>query len=477
MGYHARLGPSGAFRWSTCTASPGAEDGLPDNGNDSARAGTAEHEAAAECLEHGLDPWDYLGRVFVFLSEREEMWLEALPVERHADIQHRVTLDDEAIDRITAYVTFVRELVQTSGGMLLVENRVPIEHITGEFYWSLDGQEVPEGTPGAVRKPAGGTSDTIILAGDEFISVDYKSGQGRVDAYDVIKPEGIDIISGEPTPPVLAPNKQLAMYASGGLVSYGWMGEFKRIRLIIVQPRLGAISEYTCSREELDAFCETLRLAAIETRENPTFRPSEDACGFCKARLTCKARDEHMLHSVLDGFQSGDISTIEPARLKVVQGNYLGRIYELTDSIQKWCADIHRRVYAELTANRPVIRSDGVAYKLALGRAGNRKWTDPKKVEDFLVNVVGLPKELALDFNVIGPADAEKLAKAKRPRKGQKPVPPLIDADQWTALQALITQEDPKPVVTLATDPKPAVDPIVSGFTDSTPQSDLNLFD
>lgn len=471
MGYHARLGPSGAFRWSKCTASPRAEDAYEDDGNDAARAGTAEHEAGAECLQHDRDPWTYLGREFVFMSAREEMWLSDLPAARHGEIKHRVVFDEEAIERIEAYVKFVRDLVETSGGVLLVENRVPVRHITGESYWSLNGKEVDEGTPGAVLTPAGGTSDVIIITDDEIIIVDYKSGQVRVTAYDVLAHEGIDLISGEPTPASLAPNDQMAMYASGGMELYSWMGNFKRVRMVIVQPRLGAVSEFACSVEELNKHIETLRQAATETRENPTFRAG-DWCGFCKHRINCKARDEHVLSTVLDGFSSGDLVSLQQAPLATVKGNYVGLLYARTEEIKSWCNDIHRRVYQDLCAGRPVINPDGVAYKLVEGRAGNRQWGDSAAVETYLRDSVRLPKEVAYNWKVISPADAEELAKAKKARGGKPAVIPKIGPTQWSRLQELMTQEPGKPVISLATDPKPAIKPSVDGFSDST-----NLFE
>lgn len=471
MGYHARLGPSGAYRWAKCTASPRAEDVFPDNSNDAARAGTAEHEAAAECLQHSRDPWLYLGREFVFLSEREEMWLSDLPAARHAEIKHRVVLDDEAIERIEAYVNFVNEVVQTSGGILLVENRVPVQHITGESYWKLDGKEVDEGTPGAVLTPAGGTADVIVIAGDEIIIIDYKSGQVRITAYDVIQPEGVDLISGDPTPALLAPNDQMAMYASGGIELYGWMADIKRVRMVIVQPRLGAVSEFVLSLDELNKHIDTLRAAATETRENPTFRAG-DWCGFCKARVTCTARDEYVLSTVLDGFKPGDLVSLQQAPTVTVKANYVGLLYARTEEIKAWCGDIHRRVFADLAAGRPVINPDGVAYKLVEGRAGNRKWTDPTAVETYLRDTIRLPKEVAYNWEIISPADAEKLAKAKKARGGKPEVIPAIGKTQWSRLQELMAQEPGKPVISLASDPKPAIQPSVDGFSDST-----NLFE
>lgn len=457
-------------------------DGLTDDGNPASRQGTVEHQAAGECLEFNIDPWAYLGRVMVFLNAREERWLEDLPVERHAEIQHRVELNEEAIERIQQYVSFVRQLVSLTGGVLLVEKRVTVGHITGEGYWSLNGDEVPAGTPGAEWRSAGGTADTIIICDDYMIVADYKSGQLRVDAYDEVLPERIDPITGEVLPPVYEPNKQMAMYAAGALHDYGWMADIKRVRMIVVQPRLGATPEFEMSVDDLNAFIDTLRVAAEETRTNPTFRPDADTCYFCKARTHCKAREEAVLTTVLDGFQSGDIQSLVAAQPRQPHsvGEWLGALYDKLDMIQQWCKDVHARVYNALLAGDTVINSKGVAFKLVEGRAGNRSWTDAE-IAKKLVSM-GVPEDRAYKpREAISVAEAEKLTKAKRGKKGAPGEPAILSQSQWDQLQALIAQEKGKPSISLATDPKPAINPRTEGFNDGgevsqPPVDDLDLF-
>lgn len=473
MGYHARLGPSSAYRWSTCTAAPNAEDGLPNDGNPASRAGTAEHQAAAECLELDRDPWDYLGMVMVFVG-KDEHW-QTSPDDKG---DHLVTLDEDAIERVATYVEFVRDLVQTSGGVLLVEQRVSIDFITGEGHWHIDGVEVPEGTPGAVWKPAGGTSDAIIITDDEITVVDAKFGQMGVRAYDVQRAEGRDPISGYPTPAVLTPNRQGAMYGAGALHDFGWMAPgIKRVRIIIVQPKLASISEFAITVEELNAFVDVLRLAATETRENPTYRPSEEACGFCRrAKVGCKARDTHVLSMVFDGFKDGDVAALVEAKPKVVHANWLGAVYEKLDTITGWVNELHRRVYQELSAGKPVIGTNGSAYKLVDGRMGHRYWKDDSQVEADL-RKAGLPESAIYNRKVISPADAEKLATAKRPRAGKPGIAAAIGPDQWTRLQECIGQDRGMPSIVPGTDPRPAVKPATDGFSDSTtPSGDADLF-
>ncbi len=448
MAVHARLGPSSSSRWRSCTASAAAQDGLTDDGNDSSRQGTAEHQVGSECLEDfAVQPESYLGRTFAFLPDRKEMWLDDVPDDQRFNVMHTVELDDEAVQRVEVYVKFVRQLVALTGGSLLVERRVPIDHITGEA-------------------GAGGTADAILMCGDELIVIDYKSGQGRVDAYEVVTPEAVDLITGAPTPAVLEPNSQLAMYASGALREYGWLGNFNRVRMVIVQPRLNATPEYSVSVDDLNAFIEKLRIAAEETRTSPRYVPSSDNCNFCKARMTCKARESMVLTTVLEGFTEGDAQSLADAQPKAAGDAWLGELYQKLDVIQQWCKDVHARVYRALEAGLPVVTAQGVPFKLVEGRAGNRKWDDEAVVAATLLNM-GVPDDRAFEKSLVSPATVEKLTKAKRGKKGAPGEPALLSLAQWEQLQANIKQEPGKPAISLASDPKPAMTPSIDGFTDN----------
>lgn len=62
--YHAKLSPSSADRWTSCTASINAQEGIPNTNSDASRDGTCCHQILAECLENPeLDLQSYLGRV------------------------------------------------------------------------------------------------------------------------------------------------------------------------------------------------------------------------------------------------------------------------------------------------------------------------------------------------------------------------------------------------------------------------------
>lgn len=440
--YHAKLSPSSAHRWSSCTASVDAQQGMSDSGSEASRLGTTGHQLSAECLEHGFEPQEYIGRTMGFHAGGED-WVDALP--KGTQIQHTVKVDEEMTGACASYINFVREQVELSGATLYVEQRVPIGHITGEYD---DG------------KPAGGTSDVVMIAGSNICTIDLKLGRQKVMAYDVIAPAGLDIITGEATPEVVQINLQLAFYLLGSLEKYP--GDYQSVKAIICQPHLNHVSEYSCSIDELLKVGEWLKEQAEATRTAKVFVPEQSSCHFCKARMTCKARETVVLSTALVGFE--DIDLAQPAPIRV---NQLGSLYEKVGLIQGWCKDVLVRVFDELSAGNPVMRNDGLQYKLVVGKKGNRAFDDEAEAEKLL-------KSFRLKFDemytssLISPAAAEKLSKVK---KGCKE-PPAISAKQWLKLEAHITQSPGSPTVALETDPRPAIVKAEVGFDDVTEDAD-----
>lgn len=362
-----------------------------------------------------------------------------------AVVQHRVVVDAEMIGACTSYINFVREQVKLSGATLHVEQRVPIGHITGEYD---DGE------------PAGGTSDVVMLAGNNICTIDLKLGRQKVMAYDVIAPAGTDIITGEPTPEVLQINLQLAFYLLGSLEKYP--GSYQSVKAIICQPHLNHVSEYSCSVAELLKVGEWLKERAEATRTAPVFAPSQDSCHFCKARMTCKAREHAVLTTALDGFD--DIDHAQPAPIRV---NQLGSLYEKVGMISAWCKDVQIRMFDELSAGNAVMRNDGMHYKLVVGKKGNRQFADEAAAEKLLKSF-RLKSDEMYTRTLITPAAAEKLAKAAK----ESSVPPPISAKQWLKLDAQITQAPGSPTVALETDPRPAIVKAPLGFDDVPEDAD-----
>ena len=452
MGYHARLSPSSASRWTDCTASIGAQEGFPNTTNEASRHGTCCHQLSAECLEHNTDPSTYLGRVMWFPAGGREDWREAFGED--TVLEAEVVVTDEMVEASQAYISFVRQQVQLLGAELIVEQQVPIGHVTGE----------PD---------ARGTADTVMLAGEALVTIDAKFGRGKVYAYDVIEPAGYDVLTGEPKPPVLRMNLQLALYLLGSYEKYGLMGSFTRAKGVIVQPYLNHVSEYECSIEELLALGEWLSERAETTRTNPSFKPSNKNCFFCKAKFDCHARTALVLSEALDGFDDVD-PEVKPTP-KPIKLPDLGRLYSVVPLIRSWCDDIEKKTFNSVESGVTVIGDDGKPMKLVEGRKGHRQWDDAVEIENMLKTMRLAHGEMYVS-RIISPSEAEKLAPKTKKKRGQ-PVEEksVIGKTQWGRLQEHIVIPDGKPTLALGSDPRQPMKS-ASDMDDVTSADNSDLF-
>lgn len=451
---HARLSPSSAHRWTSCTASAAAQDGYVNENSDASRQGTTCHQIQEELLLNPeIDPYSYVGRKLVFFHPEDgigEKWFDDVTDfewnRGHIEAKIEVTLD--MVDKVMIAVAFIREQHTLMGGELLVEQRVPIGQFTGE-------------------EDAGGTSDVIIV-GDTWIHIiDSKFGRGRVDASDVVQREGVDFVTGERVPEVRRCNLQMASYALGSVYKFDLFGAFEKVTMTIAQPFIGHTDSYTCSIEELREVEAFMRTKAEETRTNPVFVPSQDNCHFCLHKFDCKARTDMALSAVFDLQPCTTVGVInKPSDLT------LGSQYALVDFVKAWAADIETATMAKLNAGEPVVRADGHAYKLVAGKAGNRKWADEEEAARNLIQA-RLTKEQMYIFKLISPTDAEALSKAPRVPKGHTKKPAPLPATAWKALQPLIIRGESKPQIALDTDPRPPLNK-AEGFEDvPTPNEDM----
>ena len=382
---HAKLSPSSAHRWSSCTASVSAQEGIADTSSDASKAGTARHLLSGVCLETGRDPQDYLGGVVEFDADGEEQ-LRTTPLGKDY-----LPIDQQFVDDCNVYVQFVRELVKSTGGELHVETKVPIDHITGET-------------------GATGTADAIIACLDgELIVADAKFGRGKVDAFEEyvsgqhwsVEKNNIEYVFDT------RPNKQLAMYASGALRHHDPVGlQFDKVRLVIVQPALTHVSEYAMSVVELNKFTDALAKKAAETRTRPTFIASRDNCHFCKALPRCEAAKRNALTEVFGGIE--DLTTP-----RVVATPDLGVVYEKLDMIDDWCNAIRQQVRTELEQGRPVVGAQG-PYKLVQGKAGDLDWLDTDKAVFELEVIQGFKRTDLFEEKLTTPTKFKRLLKSRK---------------------------------------------------------------
>jgi len=271
-------------------------------------------------------------------------------------------------------------------------------------------------------------------------------------AYHVVKAAVLNADGIETEPAVMDPNDQLAMYADGALREFGWMSDFKRVRMIIVQPAIGHVSEFAYSVEQHNAFIERVRQDAERTRTNPTFNATPDNCYFCAGRFDCAARNERAMTIAASAFEDPDALTQTVAQAPA--DRKLGTLYSQLPFIERWAEDIRTRVRETLEAGHPVVRDDGLAYGLEAGREGPRQWADDKVAEE-LLSKMRLGDDMYVK-KVISPTAAEKFTKV--PKTAPEGTAPRLGPRQWNKLVAQITRAEGKPQVVLLTSAPPVID-------------------
>ena len=421
--------------------------------------GTTGHQMCAEMLlVPTIDPQSYLGRTMVFWvhpesSDSGEDWSEHFgPGRSDPNLEFitdaAVIVDQELIDLCMMHVDYVRERLALTGGLLYVEQSVPIDHITGE-------------------QDATGSCDVAIVYGRTIEVIDLKLGRMPVVAYDVVTPAHTDIITGTVVPEVVEPNEQLAMYASGIIRMLA--RHFDNVILTISQPPLKSISQWSGTTAQLNLVVCRLAIRSRECDTDPVFRPSASNCHFCRASGSCPAQTEMVVSTALEGFD--DITSTKSA---AVDERKLGDIYALIPLVNDWSTAVVDRVRKSLTDGKPVVRSDGLSYKLVAGKKGARKWVDEVKAEVTLHEITGGNRSLIYEQSLISPTTAEKLATPKKVKKGEQPLPPAIAPGNWAKLQELMIQGEGQPTIVLETDPRPALS-TTDGFGDvpAIPNQDL----
>ena len=378
MSTHALGSPSGASGWLRCI---GWES--DPHGSKFAAEGTAAHELAADCLMNGTNAADHLGRMI----EADDYLFE---------------VDADMATNVQTYIDIVRGIP----GQLFVEQRLSIEHLTGEV-------------------GAAGTSDAVIIADGELIIIDLKYGR-RVKV-------------------AAEQNEQLQIYALAALNEFSFLFDFKTVRMMIVQPRLGHTSEWVLPVDELTAFGTEVAFAAAAKLLPPdisgrVLNPGDKQCQWCSRKATCQALAAKVQAEIGAEFEVVNDIAVVTDLVPTLQADHVAKAMAAVDLIESWCKAIRAEVETRLLQGIPV---DG--YKLVEGRRGSRKWSNEADAEAVL-KAMRLKQEEMYDFSLISPTTADKLAKAG-----------TIGPRQWPRLQELITQSEGKPSVAPASDKRPAV--------------------
>lgn len=310
---HAFLSASGAHRWLSCTPSAKLESTLQQKTSSYAEEGTVAHELAEACA------------LFYTNQIKEPEFNERL-----YEIKESPYYSEEMLEYCEEYGKFVRDklgaLVEKADEAdALIEARINFSD------W------VPNGF---------GTADCLILAEGYMEVVDFKYGKGkRVDAYG---------------------NPQMRLYTLGAYQTYGLVYDVGNVTMTIYQPRIsnGITSDEIKLIELLDwaeTFVKPRALLAMEGKGE--FAPSEEACRFCRAKATCRARAEKNL-AQFDDAPDRFLLTAEEA----------GAILEKAGDIKAWLADLEAYVEGELCEGNAV-----PGWKLVEGKSV-RRYADADKV-------------------------------------------------------------------------------------------------
>ena len=372
---HALLSPSSADCWMQCHGAPALYQGLPDTSSVFADEGSCAHEIGEMTLTSGKPAATFIG---------------------HAAFNH--VCDEEMAKHVQAYADTVRQYLIYPSDELFVEVELDISEITGE----------PD---------AKGTSDAVILsyAQREIVVGDLKYGRGNR-----VKVDG---------------NRQLLIYGNAVLNKYDAIGDWQTLRIVIIQPRAGGVSECVISADELRAFGAQVKTAAgtaLTLLANPAIAlehlsPSNSACKWCRAKPECPA----LRADILSEFDNLDNTPI-------AERPQLGEILGKVDLIEDWCRAIRSEAERRLHAGIEVI-----GFKLVEGKRGNRAWGSEKEIEAAF-KTMRLKHDEMYDYKVISPTKAEKLLAKDHPK-------------QWAKAQAHITQKAGSPTVAPVTDPRPAL--------------------
>lgn len=292
MTAHAKLSPSAASRWLTCTAAPALEANFENKSSDYAEEGTFAHELAELEARYALG---------LFTKSQYTKSLKKLKSNRW--------FSQEMHDYTNDYATYIKETFLVS--------QESCEDTFAELEVKLDlTAYVPEGF---------GTADCIIVSDGTLNVIDFKYGKGvKVSADN---------------------NSQMKLYALGALEEYGCIYDIENIRMTIVQPRLNSIEVADLSTDSLINW--GLNIVKPQARKaydgKGEYSPSESACRFCRAAGSCRARADMMISLFEDN--------PEP---KLLSANEAGKILLKAAGMNAWLSALEAVVFDGISSGETV---------------------------------------------------------------------------------------------------------------------------
>lgn len=419
---HALLSPSGSKKWLGCSASLLCEKDIPNESGQAAINGTAMHAVSEDLLnrhikgETTVTAAHYKG---VYVLNEGKGPIKAVAGKPPAGA---VLINDGFVTMVERYTDYALGII-SSAEYVKIEMRAELTKLLHPGYISagLPASESAPGDPGVVK--TFGTADLVAVIprtdGSFMLLVgDLKTGRHAVEAKE---------------------NKQLMLYALAILAKLRRLYDITLVRLAIFQPYCGGPSEWDITPEGLDIFRKFASKRAIEAldvyyggKKNlkaSHFRPSADACQWCRFNEKCNARTKAAIQTgattATDADLGDDNHEMTPEELKAA--------YEKLPELRQHIATIEKAMHAALLSGVAV-----PGYKLVTGNEGNRKWSDAAKVTEMLEGA-RIKRDMMFKESLISPTDAEKVFKTEKPRI-------------WRRLEKLIERAPGKPTIAAADD-------------------------
>ena len=425
---HALLSPSAAKKWLGCAASLACEVGIPNESGAAAVNGTAMHtlsEYALNAIKDGHQGQDFdVAKFFApVASDRVVVRNEGkgpMVIDPEGKNPGDVQVTDDFVSQVSKYVNYCAPIM-VAAEVVEIESRVSLTRILHpghEMKWVAreSGEEVF-----ANKLETFGTADFVALLRNPdgtytLIVGDLKTGRHKVTA---------------------AENKQMMLYALGLLRKYRLSYDIRAVKLFIFQPYAGGADEWDTTPTALEHFAKFASKQALKALDayqrgkkglTPAdFRPSNDACQWCRFSEKCNAKVKAASHTMTELSDIGGLE-LTPDVLKAE--------WDKLPLMRQHIADIEKAMYAHLMAGKPM---EGL--KLVEGRPGNRAWSDAAAVE----KIAGAHGDLMFKTVLLSPTEAEKAA------KGQT---------FWEELDKLITRKPGQPSIAAADDKRPAWTPV-----------------
>lgn len=256
---HAKLSPSSASRWLSCTRSADLEYQLPDSTSNAAEEGTLAHSLGELML-----------KLHFGLISKEKYKLE------------------HSLIKTNSYYNEAMESYCKDYAAYCIEQYMALKAEDDSAVFALE-QKV----------------DLTAYVPDGFGTVDFQAANSKRVVI-------VDLKYGKGVPVSAVDNAQLKTYSLGVLDRWSLVFDCENVTLHIFQPRIDNITSFDISVADLKKWGdEVLRPKAKLAFEGKGEFVAGKHCQFCKVKATCRANAEHHLKLAEYDFRAVDFLTKE----------------------------------------------------------------------------------------------------------------------------------------------------------------------